>query len=96
MADLLLKEADPTRYTPVGVNWVGNFVKRHKDLQSCFARKISYKQAECENPKDIKVFTSQNIQSSFAAAGIRPLNSQRVLDHCLPAPSTPKSGETLS
>ena len=46
-----------------------------------------------------KVFTSQNIQSSFAAAGIQPFNAKRVLDNLnisLPAPSTPKSGETVS
>jgi hypothetical protein len=59
MANLLLKEADPTRYTPVGVNWVGNFVGRHKDLRTCLARKISYKRAECENPRVVKAYFDQ-------------------------------------
>lgn len=57
MADLLLKERDPTR-TPsrVGKNWVASFIKRQPILITKYARRLTYSRARCEDPIIIKAF----------------------------------------
>jgi hypothetical protein len=42
--------------TPVGKNWVTNFIKRHSTLRTMYDRKLDYKRAKCEDPNIIKLW----------------------------------------
>jgi hypothetical protein len=57
MADILLsKRGDPTPQQNIGVNWVSNFLRRNKDLKTCYLRCYNYQRAKCEDPKIIREF----------------------------------------
>jgi hypothetical protein len=51
IANRLLADRDAP---PVGVNWAINFVKRYKELCTCFTRRYNYERALCEDLKLIK------------------------------------------
>ena len=51
MANLLLAERQES---PVGVNWVSNFINRRSEIQTKFSRKYDYKRALCEDPQVIE------------------------------------------
>jgi hypothetical protein len=53
IANILLQEDSETPIKPVGKNWVTQFIKRHKLIQSRFARRYNYQRALCEDPKVI-------------------------------------------
>ena len=48
MASLLATQHP--RSQPVGEQWVYNFIKRHKDLQSKWNHKYNYQHTKCEDP----------------------------------------------
>lgn len=51
MANLLLASRGTTPPPAVGLNWVTNFIKRHKDtIASRFSRRYDYRRAQCEDP----------------------------------------------
>jgi hypothetical protein len=57
MADILLSKcSDPTPQLMVGANWVSNFLRRNKDLKTCYLCCYNYKRAKCEDPKVIRKF----------------------------------------
>jgi hypothetical protein len=57
MADILLsKRGDPTPQQNIGVNWVSNFLRRNKDLKTCYLCRYNYQRAKCEDPKLICEF----------------------------------------
>jgi predicted HTH domain antitoxin len=53
MANLLLTTRGTTPTQTVGKNWVGNFVKRHPELDTRFSKRYNYERARCEDPKII-------------------------------------------
>jgi hypothetical protein len=54
MANILLAERSTTPVQTAGVNWVTNFIKRHDELKTCYARRYNYRRAKCDNPQIIK------------------------------------------
>ena len=53
MANRLLGDRDAP---PVSSRWASNFVKRHQELKTRFARRYDYQRAQCEDPDIINAW----------------------------------------
>jgi hypothetical protein len=50
MVNLLLASRETTSSLIVGLNWISNFIKRHKDtIKSRFSCQYDYRRAQCED-----------------------------------------------
>jgi hypothetical protein len=54
MANILLQEGSRSGQQAVGKNWVTEFIKRHDEIKSRFARRYNFQRALCKNPKLIR------------------------------------------
>ena len=62
MADLLLAEHN---MSPVGKNWIFNFIHCCTELKTKFSCKYNYKRAQCEDPEIIRGWF-QLVQNTIA------------------------------
>ncbi|OQD66264.1 hypothetical protein PENDEC_c060G02045 [Penicillium decumbens] len=70
MANLLLASRGTTSPPTVGLNWVSNFIKRHRDtIASRFSRRYDYRRAQCEDPTMIQEWLD-SVQRIIAQYGI--------------------------
>ncbi|KAF5724953.1 Fot5 transposase [Fusarium mundagurra] len=67
MANRLLADRDAS---PVGKRWASNFVKRHKELKTCFRRRYDYQRAKCEDLTVIRNWF-RLVQNVIAKYGIQ-------------------------
>src|SRR6478609_2794808 len=67
MANRLLADRETP---PVGKRWASNFVKRHKELKTCFHRRYDYQRAKCEDLTVIRNWF-RLVQNVIAKYGIQ-------------------------
>ena len=68
MANILLTA---TGTDTVGVNWVGNYIKRTPALQTRFSRRYNYARAEQEDPRILREWF-QRVEATMNSYGILP------------------------
>jgi hypothetical protein len=56
MAEIVLQGDSKTLPQPIGPNWVTNFIKRHPEVKSRFARRYNYQRALLEDPKVVNTW----------------------------------------
>ena len=71
MANILLAAAGTDPPTTVGVNWVGNYIKRTPAIQTRFSRRYNYSRAEQEDPRVLNDWF-QLVGETIARYGILP------------------------
>ncbi|KAI9040870.1 transposase [Aspergillus affinis] len=70
MAEIILRTDNPSRFKPLGKNWVTTFIKRRPEIKSRFSRRHNYERAKCEDPRVIQTWFDQ-LQNS----GNRPFST---------------------
>jgi hypothetical protein len=56
MANILLATRGTQPPPTVGENWTSAFIKRRRDIRSCFSRRYNYQRAQNEDPRSLRAW----------------------------------------